>query len=41
MTVEQFYRRKLFRPAIVTLGHKTKVVNVAKLLRILAASTGD
>jgi hypothetical protein len=36
VTVDQFYRRKRFRPAIVTLGHRTKVVNVVKLRRILS-----
>jgi hypothetical protein len=36
LTVEQFYRRKVFRPAIVKLGHRTRRVNERKLRRILA-----
>jgi hypothetical protein len=36
LTVEQFYRRKVFRPAIVRAGHRTRRVNERKLRRILA-----
>lgn len=37
VTVEQFYRRKRFRPACVRLGHRTLRVNERKLRRILGA----
>jgi hypothetical protein len=36
VTVKQFYRRRVFRPAIVKLGHRTARVNASKLHRILA-----
>jgi hypothetical protein len=36
VTVEQFYRRKRFRPAIVKLGHRTARVDEKKLRRILS-----
>jgi hypothetical protein len=38
VTVEQFYRRTLFRAAIVKLGRRTIRVNERKLRRILAQS---
>jgi len=36
LTVPQFYSRKVFRPAIVKLGHRTLRVSERKLRRILA-----
>jgi hypothetical protein len=38
VTVEQFYRRRAFRPAIVKYGHRTMRVNERKLRRILAGA---
>lgn len=34
---EAFLRREAFRPAVVKIGHRTTVVNMKKLRRILAA----
>src|SRR5262245_9273555 len=36
LTVAEFYRRKVFRPACVKAGHRTLRVNERKLRRILA-----
>jgi hypothetical protein len=36
LTVKEFYRRKVFRPACVKPGHRTLRVNERKLRRILA-----
>ena len=36
LTLAQFYRRKVFRPACVKAGHRTLRVNERKLRRILA-----
>src|SRR5262245_16536221 len=36
LTVAEFYRRKVFRPACIKAGHRTLRVNERKLRRILA-----
>jgi hypothetical protein len=36
LTLREFYRRKVFRPACVKAGHRTLRVNERKLRRILA-----
>jgi len=36
LTVAEFYRRRVFRPACVKAGHRTLRVNERKLRRILA-----
>jgi len=40
LSVEQFYRRKALRPAIVKLGHRTCRVDARKLDRILVRAKG-
>jgi hypothetical protein len=36
LTIREFYRRKVFRPACVKAGHRTLRINERKLRRILA-----
>jgi hypothetical protein len=36
LTVAEFYRRKVFRPACVKAGHRTLRINERKLRRIIA-----
>ena len=36
LTVEQFYRRRAFKPAILKVGHRTLRVSEKKLRRIMA-----
>jgi hypothetical protein len=40
LSVEQFYRRKALRPAIIKLGHRTCRVDARKLDRILVITKG-